>query len=359
VHRRAWLAAAVLGVAAIALAAVAAVALRPDIRLGLGLASRVTYDNPVLDRDFPDPAVLAAPVEGWWYAYATQSLTADGVDIDIQVARSRDLVTWEHRGDALPTKPSWAASTQDFWAPHVVARDGHYVMYYSADPDSGGGLCLAVATGMAPSGPFRDSGTPLECGGSFTDIDPMAFRDPADGRWWLFWGSGFEPIHARELAADGLGFAHGSEAMTVLEPDPYLEYENLIEGAWVVVRDGTYYLFYAGDSCCVDPTYAVLVARSRAVTGPYEKLASARGADSAAILEAAGRWEAPGHNSIVSDAAGVDWLLYHAIDRDERFGPRESLVRKLLLDRITWADGWPAVDGGVASDGPRTGPIAP
>ena len=104
----------------------------------------------------------------------------------------------------------------------------------------------------------------------------MAFRDPADGGWWLFWGSGFEPIQARRLAPDGLAFAPGSVATPVLEPDPYLEYENLMEGAWVVARDGWYYLFYAGDSCCVRPYYAVLVARSHSVTGPYEKLAAAR-----------------------------------------------------------------------------------
>ena len=119
-------------------------------------------------------------------------------------------------------------------------------MYFSADPDSGGGLCLAVATADSPAGPFTDVGAPLECGETFTDIDPMAFQDPADGRWWLFWGSGFEPIQVRELAPDGLAFADGSVATPVLEPDPYLEYENLVEGAWVVARDGWYYLFYAG-----------------------------------------------------------------------------------------------------------------
>lgn len=352
------LVAGALGLAVVA-AGVLVVAVRPDVRLALGLTPTVMYDNPVLDRDFPDPSVLTSPVDGWWYAYATQSLTPDGVDIDIQVARSRDLVSWDHLGDALPTKPIWASSTQDFWAPHVAARDGGYVMYYSADPDAGGGLYLAVATAASPAGPFTDVGAPLECGESFVNIDPMAFRDPAEGRWWLFWGSGFEPIRARELAADGLGFAVGSEATTVLEPDPYLEYENLIEGAWVIARDGYYYLFYAGDSCCVNPNYAVLVARSRAVTGPYEKLAAARAAESSAILEADGPWEVPGHNAVVTDAAGQDWLLYHAINRDERFGPRDSLVRKLLLDRVTWVDGWPTVEGGVASDGSRNGPIVP
>jgi len=301
-------------------------ATQPSVRAALGLARPTVYANPVLDRDFPDPVVLPA-ADGTWYAYATQTITEDGGDVNIQVARSPDLVTWEWLGEALPVKPPWASTTQDFWAPHVVERDGRYVMYYSADPDDGDGLCLAVATAASPAGPFTDVGAPLECGEGFTDIDPMAFLDPADDRWWLFWGSGFEPIHARPLGPDGLTFAEGSDAVTVLEPDPYLDYENLIEGAWVVARDGWYYLFYAGDSCCVGPDYAVMVARSRVVTGPYEKLAVARDAESAAILEEAERWDAPGHNAVVTDAAGRDWLLDHASDWGELFGPEDSLGR--------------------------------
>ena len=74
-----------------------------------------TYVNPVIDRDFPDPAVLRAP-DGWFYAYATQS-ESNGRMLNIQVARSRDLVQWALLGDALPGKPRWAATRQEFWAP--------------------------------------------------------------------------------------------------------------------------------------------------------------------------------------------------------------------------------------------------
>ena len=68
--------------------------------------ARDGYVNPVLDADFPDPAVILAP-DGYYYAYATQTLR-DGEWINIQVARSADLVHWEHLGDALPEKPDWA-----------------------------------------------------------------------------------------------------------------------------------------------------------------------------------------------------------------------------------------------------------
>ena len=85
-----------------------------------------TYANPVLDRDFPDPAVIRAS-DGYYYAYATQT-TFEGASLNIQVARSPDLVRWEHLGDALPVKPSWASRTQDFWAPDVAEHGGRYYL---------------------------------------------------------------------------------------------------------------------------------------------------------------------------------------------------------------------------------------
>jgi hypothetical protein len=72
------------------------------------------YANPVIDHDFPDPAVLRAS-DGFYYAYATQSAGADGKFRNIAAARSRDLVHWSELADALPVKPAWASRTQDFW----------------------------------------------------------------------------------------------------------------------------------------------------------------------------------------------------------------------------------------------------
>ena len=51
------------------------------------------YINPILDWDFPDPAVIHAP-DGFYYAYATQTLRDDRW-INIQVARSADLIHWQ------------------------------------------------------------------------------------------------------------------------------------------------------------------------------------------------------------------------------------------------------------------------
>ena len=321
--------------------------------------SSPAYANPVLDADFPDPALIRAP-DGFYYAYATQT-ERDGKMINIQVARSANLRQWQHLGDALPAKPAWASKTQDFWAPHVERDGARYIMYYSAKPDNADerhGLCLAVATASSPAGPFTDVGKPLQCGETFVNIDPMAYDDPATGKRLLYWGSGFKPIRVQELAADRLSFAPGSKAVELVWPNAVKDaFPVLVEGAWVVRRNGFYYMFYSGDNCCgAKANYAVMIARSRSATGPFETLEQANGVPHSIILEKSGHWFAPGHNAIVTDAAGQDWIAYHAVDtRRPRQKPTDDINtrRVMLIDRIEWKDGWPVVVRSSSSSSSR------
>ena len=309
-----------------------------------------TFANPVIDSDFADPAMLRAE-DGFYYAYATQT-QRDGNWINLQVARSRDLVTWEHLGDALPAKPGWASKTQDFWAPHVAEHLGRYYLYYSAKPDEAlsddkKGLCLAVATSDRPEGPFTDMGRPLQCGPGFVNIDPMSYDDPATGKRLLYWGSGFEPIKVRELAPDRLSFAPGSAPIDLIHADGKTDYRKLVEGAWVVLRGGYYYLFYSGDNCCGKGIhYATMVARSRSATGPFEL-------QPGALLAKDAKWIGPGHNAVIDDAYGESWIVYHAVDSARpRTKPTDEVNtrRVMLIDHLAWTNEWPRVKG------PTSGP---
>src|SRR4051794_60623 len=192
-----------------------------DVRFGHSRQVVTVYTNPVLDRDFPDPNVIRAS-DGWWYAYATQGLGERPV-INIQVARSSDLVRWEYLGEALPCPPAWARTTQMFWAPHVVEHRGVFVMAYSAAPDEppypappdDPAVCLGLALSDSPAGPFTDVGAPLHCGPTTSDIDPAVFRDARSGRWHCYWGSGGD-IVVRELAGDLRSFAADSQVQRLL-----------------------------------------------------------------------------------------------------------------------------------------------
>lgn len=305
-----------------------------------------------IDSDFPDPAAIEA--DGYYYVYATQG-EHDGRMQNIQVARSRDLVRWERVGDALPVKPAWASQTQDFWAPHVARHDGRYFLYYSAKPDIAledkkSGLCLAVATAKRPEGPFTDIGKPLQCGDGFINIDPMAYDDPATGKRLLYWGSGFGPIKVQELGTDRISFAPGSAPVDLVhvdKTDDPANYQRLIEGAWVIRKDGYYYLFYSGDNCCGPKAhYAVMVARSRSATGPFETKAQATGAGNSVILAASGKWIAPGHNAVIIGKNGQHHMLYHAVDAENPRSKPDADInsrRVMLVSRMEWKDGWPVV----------------
>ena len=334
---------------------------RPGSAAAVPAPASCTYTNPVFDEDFPDPAIILAP-DGFYYAYATQTLR-EGKWINIQVARTPDLVHWEHLGDALPDKPGWARETQDFWAPSVISDGSTYFMYYSATPDmhrEGPDHALAIATSKSPAGPFVDMGQPLLAGKGFHNIDPMAFDCPVTGKHLLYWGSGFEPIKVRELAPDRMSFAPESEPIDLIWPNPVEgEFPRLVEASWVIHHDGHFYLFYSGDNCCgPDADYGVMVARSKNAMGPFETLEEARGVPHSLMLFKSERWLAPGHNCVVTDKAGDAWIVYHAIDVNRPRQRQEDEInsrRILLIDRIEWRDGWPRV--GTPSHEPQSAPV--
>jgi arabinan endo-1,5-alpha-L-arabinosidase len=97
-------------------------------------------------------------------------------------------------------------------------------------------------------------------------------------------------------------------------------------------------------------TYAVMVARATSLLGPYER-------HDGPILQANERWLAPGPNAVVADGAGTDWIVYHAVDARQKFMPgSKDLRRCLMIDRLTWADGWPKIEGGSPSQAAQIAP---
>jgi hypothetical protein len=122
---------------------------------------------------------------------------------------------------------------------------------------------------------------------------------------------------------------------------------GVIEGPFVLRRDGWFYLFYSGNGCCGRGcNYALGVARSRKLLGPWEKY------ERNPVLDRNARWKCPGHGSIVQDPQGRDWLLYHAYAAEGAV----ASGRQGLLDEVRWENGWPVINGGA---GPSTNAPAP
>ncbi|MFL6129857.1 MAG: family 43 glycosylhydrolase [Mycobacteriales bacterium] len=334
-----------------------------------------TYRNPVsrtFADTFADPSVVRGR-DGWWYAYGTSDPLRSGERTPhlVPTARSHDLVDWEYVGDAFGpgNRPTWATADAAFWAPDVRYVAGRWVMYFVATQTTvfpgPNDNAIGVATAPTPTGPWTDSGAPVVGPRPGNSGNPDDFKwtfDPAhlvaaDGRQYLYYGSYYGGVFAVELTADG--------TRTVGQPT-MVAIDNRYEGAYVVPRDGWYYLFASSSNCCAGPVtgYSVFVGRSRSPLGPFVdkqgiSMLASRTGGSIVITPNGNRWVGTGHNAVVSDPSGQDWFVYHAIDRnqpylDEPFGINR---RPMLIDRLDWIGGWPTVRGGAwASDGAQPAP---
>jgi beta-xylosidase len=257
--------------------------------------------GPVFPFDFPDPDVIR--VGGVYYGYATNS--AGG---NIQMIQSTDLAHWTVDGNALPHLASWA-QPGDTWAPGVFELNGAFVLYYAAVEASSGKECISVAVATVPQGPFTDDSTaPLVCqldlGGS---IDPSPFFD-STGTPYLVWksqgtASQAPAIWSQQLGANGLSLA-GPAPHLLLQPSQPWE-GGVVEGPFVLLWSGRYYLFYSANNWDT-AQYAVGVALCQGPSGPCSKPLGH------ALVASQGGLAGPGGPSLFTDSNGTLWLAFHA-----------------------------------------------
>jgi hypothetical protein len=331
-----------------------------------------TYRNPVSKTfadTFADPAVVRGK-DGWWYSYGTSDplREGEGTPHRIPMARSQDLVSWEHVGDAFTdaSLPTWAERDAGIWAPDIRYVDGEWRLYYVVTETTvtprRGDNAIGMATAPTPTGPWTDSGAPVVGpregnGGFLWTFDPSAVTD-RDGSQWLLYGSYNGGMFVAPLSDDGRKVV-GDPTMVAID--------NKFEGGYVVRRRGWWYLFASTANCCAGPTtgYSVQVGRSRDLRGPYvdregTPLVTSRAGGTPTLVQNGNRWIGAGHNAIATDVAGRDWIVYHALDRSDPYldGTDGINERPMLLDRLDWVDGWPYVraDRGP-SDGPQRGPV--
>jgi arabinan endo-1,5-alpha-L-arabinosidase len=292
------------------------------------------YANPVVAVDCPDPGVLRVD-DGY-----VMTCTSGNAGAAFPLFTSPDLVQWRPVGHVFPagTRPAWG--TGDFWAPEIHRIGDHYVAYYSARHGSGQ-LALGAARADSPLGPFVDLGAPLLLDPGMGMIDASAFV-AADGRPYLTWkhdGNAVgrrTPIVVQPLAPDGLSLVEAP--VEAFANDRRWE-GALVEGPFIVAREGSYYLFYSANAF-FDARYALGVARAPGPLGPWEK----RGDP---LLVSGGAFAGPGHGSVVEAPGGEDALVYHAWAADAIGGGPGRMV---LLDAVRWADGWPSFPGAPSAD---------
>jgi arabinan endo-1,5-alpha-L-arabinosidase len=295
---------------------------------GENVADQPVYDNPVVNYSLPDPTVIKAE-DGTFYLYATEDIR------NMPIHKSKNLVDWEYTGTAFTedARPDFEPQG-GLWAPDINFINDQYVLYYSMSVWGGEWTCgIGVAVSDNPEGPFTDLGKLFRS----SEIDVQNSIDPfyieENGKKYLFWGS-FRGIYVIELSDDGLSLKPGAEKQQIAG--------TAYEGTYIHKKDGFYYMFASVGSCCegINSTYTTVVGRSDNLFGPYldKEGNSMMENHHEVLIRKNNRFVGTGHNSeIVTDDAGNDWLFYHAVDIQKPDG------RVLMLDKISWKDGWPEV----------------
>jgi len=331
----------------------------PRVKQQHSTARATTYTNPVFEPVLADPSVVRDAKTGLFYAFGTANDWGDGKGTRwIPMLQSKDLTSWEYVKDALTQKPQWK-SAGGIWAPDVNLVNGKYYLYYAfstwGDPDPGIGLAIADSL----RGDFVDQGkvflsSEVDVPNS---IDPCFVED--SGKKYLFWGS-FSDLptqgtYAIELRNDGKKAADIKQKTKIAAGD--------WEAVMIHKRGAYYYFFGSKGSCCegVNSKYHVLVARSENLLGPYldkEGNTITERGKGTLLIQGNDKFVGTGHNAqLVTDDAGSDWLLYHGFDVAKGDLPGGTNRRILLLDKLSWQDGWPLIKNTGASSGTQKGPV--
>ena len=310
----------------------------------------LTFQNPVFQPVLADPTVLYDEERKLFYAYGTQDDWDDGAGSRlVPVLSSPNLHDWTYVGEAFTEKPDWK-DAGGIWAPDINQVNDQYYLYYSystwGDPNPGVGLAISDS----PAGPFIDQGKLFDSESMHVpnSIDPFLFQEA--GEKYLFWGSFSQApeqgTYAVALSEDGKSVGD-QEKVKIAAGD--------FEAVTIFKKGDYYYFLGSKGSCCegADSRYHVLAARSEKLLGPYldrdGRDIRERG-HGTLVLEGDDQIAGPGHTSdILTDSNGTDWILYHGIDTDQGTLGNGTSRRMLLLDRLTWEDGWPRIATGHAT----------
>ncbi|MGE9268972.1 MAG: family 43 glycosylhydrolase [Verrucomicrobiales bacterium] len=268
-----------------------------------------------------DPHALFAGGKLWIYP------TGGGGPKEMFAYASADFKTWEKHGPVFSLEGlDWV--TEDgaprhlAWAPGVVERDGTFYLYYSVGPQNPTPSRIGVAVAKSPDGAFVDSGKALLTGGrGFEAIDPMVFRDPKSGKYFLYaGGSAGATLRVFELAEDMVSFAREVPTETP---------EKFTEGAFMHFYDGRYYLSYSHGSFR-DASYSVHYSTAESPVGPWRY--------EGAILVSDRQHKGPGHHSFVQVPGSEDWLVvYHRWNGREGRGPYRG-KREIAIELMEHAE---------------------
>lgn len=262
--------------------------------------------------DYPDPSILR---DGKDFYMTHSSFTYFPA---LLVWHSTDLLHWE------PVARAVEEGDYSIYAPDLCKVNGKFYIYY---PTSRGENY--VVTADRPEGPWSKP-VKLDVGG----IDP-GHVVAEDGQRYLYTNNGF----VTPLTADGL--AGAGRPRKVYDGWQYpAEWET--EGMWLespkLFRRGEWFYLVSAEGGTAGPvtSHMVVVARSKSALGPWENSPHNPMVHTYSGDEA---WWSKGHGTLVDDADGNWYVVYHAYRNGFH-----TLGRSTIIESVEWTqDGWPVL----------------
>ncbi|WP_106830492.1 family 43 glycosylhydrolase [Parabacteroides pacaensis] len=281
--------------------------------------SQATFTNPVIHGDVADPTILR--IGKTYYAAGTSSEWAPFYPL----FTSTDLINWKQAGHIFDEQPEWTRSS--FWAPELFYHNKKIYAYYTARRKKDGVSYIGVATSSDPAKGFKDHGIVVEFGKEA--IDAFVLED--QGQLYITWkayGLDNRPIEllASKLSADGLRLE--GEPFSLLRDDE----RRGMEGQHWFKKGDYYYILYAVNGCCGPQSdYAVSIARSKNLQGPYEKYKGNP------ILHGGGKVQSCGHGTITTTPDGRMFYLCHAyLSGADFYQGRQPILQELVMGDDQW-----------------------
>jgi xylan 1,4-beta-xylosidase len=305
----------------------------------------------------------------YWYMTGTsfphwaRQETDGNLNEGVVLYRSKNLTDWEFVKWVVERGDSTKWYYRRFWAPEIQKIKGKYYATFNCNNDLTGhtGQWFGYAVADLIEGPYKivTEQKPLGNGNDLT------FFEDTDGKVWAFWNRG------REF---GIGFAQidlengkfvtepksaiqpakvdyetndkgeivkvpGYDGRPVSKVKKYYDWDAIgIEGAYIIKRQNTYYLFYSSWT----RGYEIGYATASSITGPWTKATNNPfyGAMSKQACQKNGfLWQGDtsspfnqvGHNEIFVGPDGRFWLSCHGI-MEPKDGKQEQPF--LVIDPI-------------------------
>jgi xylan 1,4-beta-xylosidase len=266
------------------------------------------YQNPIFAGDYPDPSIIRDD-EDYYIVHSSFNYFPG-----LLIWTSKDLINWKPVTHAL-TKNVGAV-----WAPDLVKYNNKFYIYFPANNTN------YVVWSDKISGPWSD---PIDL--KIGNIDPGHVAD-ADGNRFLYFSNGsYAP-----LAKDGLSI--NGEAKQVYDGWPIPEDWSIecfcMEGPKITKHGDYYYLTTAeGGTAGPATSHMVISARSKSPLGPWENSPHNPIIKTNSSTE---KWWSKGHASLIDDAKGNWWMVFHGYENGYY-----NMGRQTLLQPVEWTkDGW-------------------